>query len=332
MISPFLRSSALNTHEVCQQQFFINYSLGIQQIVNSAAQKGSIFHKVMEIIAKIALLNKTGEPYFIDEDIGKFENRDVFSYDIFDILNKVYNFFVENTDFEGSPSDYLDCQTWIKNILEFNDGDYDPRKRNIVQAEQFFDFELKRDWSKYKFSVGENNLEGHVRLRGTVDLITEVSESPKVWEIVDYKTGLRKNWANDKLKDDSNLKDDIQLRFYHYAISTIFPDVEDIIITLFYLRESAPFPVYFTKSDMLITEEMLKNKYMSIINNQRPKLRNDYKCRFCSFSKGDFQNSGQPACEFFRDKILQIGMPKVIDKYADLKSLKQYQGGGSVRE
>src|SRR6185503_10332408 len=129
----------------------------------------------------------------------------------FDILNKVYNFFVENTDFEGSPSDYLDCQTWIKNILEFNDGDYDPRKRNIVQAEQFFDFELKRDWSKYKFSVGENNLEGHVRLRGTVDLITEVSESPKVWEIVDYKTGLRKNWANDKLKDDSNLKDDIQL-------------------------------------------------------------------------------------------------------------------------
>lgn len=74
MIILYLRSSSYNAWDYCQQSYFIQYVLGHQQLTNIKAEKGTVVHKVMEVLANmtLAVQNNPNCIQINDEHIGSF--------------------------------------------------------------------------------------------------------------------------------------------------------------------------------------------------------------------------------------------------------------------
>ena len=53
IIVTYFRSSSYNTHSMCEQQYFLEYVLGYRGPSGQKADKGTIVHKVLEILAVI---------------------------------------------------------------------------------------------------------------------------------------------------------------------------------------------------------------------------------------------------------------------------------------
>lgn len=53
MIITYFRSSSFNAHNMCEQQYFLEYVLGWRGPSGQKADKGTIVHKVLEILACI---------------------------------------------------------------------------------------------------------------------------------------------------------------------------------------------------------------------------------------------------------------------------------------
>ena len=60
MIICYHRSSSLGTFEMCEMKYFFQYVLGMKDKTNKKAVLGTVFHRVMQVLAdkKIAQLNK----------------------------------------------------------------------------------------------------------------------------------------------------------------------------------------------------------------------------------------------------------------------------------
>lgn len=214
----FFRSSSLNQWDYCQQSYFINYILGQPQKTNPKTEKGTVVHKILEILAGMKLnFQKTGRYFFDDENVGmvKCPKKDwwaetVLTDEEVDKLNKsminkdtykdqrkvpygqkrygvkfvnsliklVYDYYVERSEHTWGNIEWRDCFnfTWI--ALEWNDGDFDPRLREIVCPEKPFNFVIKEDWAK----IGEDEYLG---LKGTIDLTTKIDDD--TIEIIDWK-------------------------------------------------------------------------------------------------------------------------------------------------
>ena len=97
---------------------------------------------------------------------------------------------------------------------------------------------------------------GRLAIKGTIDLVTEVDDG--VIEVVDWKTGQRKDWATGEQKDYEKLSKDPQLLLYYYAISKLFPQYEQAIMSIFYIRDGGPFSLCFDESDQEYFLDKLK--------------------------------------------------------------------------
>jgi hypothetical protein len=177
---------------------------------------------------------------------------------------------------------------------------FDPRNRNIICPEQRFDIVIKKPWAEYSFDTPDGKLQGHLALKGTIDLITQVDD--KVFEIIDWKTGKRLDWATGQEKTQEKLENDPQLRIYHYAVSQLYPEVESIMVTINFINDGGPFSISFDRSDLLKTEQMLRAKFDKIRSVKRPKLNKSWMCsKLCHFGKTSFENSSIPAIIEYRD-------------------------------
>ena len=110
--------------------------------------------------------------------------------------------------------------------------------------------------------------------------------------MVDWKTGRRLDWATGEEKTYEKLLVDPQLLLYNYAISKAFPEYEQSIMTIFYIKDGGPFSMCFDKSDQDKFLGMLKDTFQSIKANNKPKplssKRNHWKCtKLCHFYKED---------------------------------------------
>ena len=56
---------------MCEQQYFIEYILGWRGLSNKKADKGTIVHKVLEILAYIKKNQQDGNKSFIDDIAGE---------------------------------------------------------------------------------------------------------------------------------------------------------------------------------------------------------------------------------------------------------------------
>jgi len=333
---------------MCEQQYFIEYVLGHRSPSNKKADKGTIVHKVLEILAIMKQSHQNNNEIMIDDIIGEIniKHNDMFDATfIHSLIDKVYYYYTSQfTHHEWEEKDKKDCIKWINQALTYNNRMFDPRRRDIMQPEQKFDIIINKPWAKYEFDTKEGKISGNLGIKGTIDLITKINND--TLEIIDWKTGRRLDWATGEEKTLAKLQKDPQLRMYHYAVSMLYPEYPHIIVSINFINDGGAFSVCYDKSDLPETEAMLRQKFETIKSVKKPKLNKTWKCnKLCHFGKSSFENGIVEYREGMKTDIGQVmckceqikhdtdlnGIDFVIDKYTHVgHNVSKYKDPGSV--
>lgn len=333
---------------MCEQQYFIEYVLGYRSPSNKKADKGTICHKVLEILAHIKLCQQNNTDNYVDDILGPI---DVNKYNLDHIIERVYNHYsLSFNHHEWDVKDFKDCRSWTHKALVDHNGIFDPRNREIVQPEQHFDIVIDKSWANYKYETSDGTIEGKLAIKGTVDLITKVNDS--TLEVIDWKTGRRLDWATGQEKTLEKLYTDPQLKMYHYALSKLYPSYDHVIMSINFINDGGAFSLCFDKSDLSSTEDLIRKKFEEIKNCKKPRLNKTWKCnKLCYFGKNSFANvnndilpiieyrdgqlcpqgSEMTICEQIKHEIEMKGMKTVVDEYTSVGySVGKYKAPGST--
>lgn len=286
---------------MCEQQYFFEYVLGWRGPSNQKADKGTIVHKVLEILACIKQANQKSQNIIVDDILNEINVK---KYDLDSIIEQVYKYYTSKfSHHKWSEKDYKDCYNWTYKAINYANGMFDPRNRDIVCPEQHFDIVIDKPWAAYKYDTSNGIIEGTLAIKGTIDLITRIDD--KTLEIVDWKTGRRLDWATGQEKTQEKLEKDPQLKIYHYAVQKLFPEVDHIMVTIFFINDGGPFSISFDKSDLSSTEEMIRNKFEIIKKTKKPRLNKTWMCnKLCHFGKTTFEDTHVSSIKEYRDNQL----------------------------
>jgi hypothetical protein len=321
-------------------KYFGEYVLGWSGASNMKADKGTMVHKVLEVLACCKKAQQDGESHYKDSEfLGDVEvPENLFMINLEELTEKVYDHYsTANYHHNWQPKDYREVRRWVYKAIELQDGLYDPRNRNVVEAEPHFDIEIPHDWALYEFEMpnGET-VKGRLSIKGTVDLVTELS--PEVLEVTDWKTGGRINWATGEEYTYEKLRENHQLRMYHYAMTVLYPQYEDIIMNIVYINKGGPFSIHYTRADIPETMERLHIKFDRIKNSQIPLdiSDKDYSatpwkkpCNFCGLGNSTFENTNvEPIRETRPGQITPVG--QYMSKCEQLRYCFKYREMNSV--
>lgn len=325
-----MRSSALTAYLSCEHRYFCEYVLGLRGPTNFFAMKGTAFHKAMELLNKQQLAIQKKEKTFSEGDDGIVFKVNKMTPKI--ALDWAYNYYSKKYhEFEWTPKVYKEMEGWLYYTLE---SDYAPSKLNILAAEHFFEYEIKEPWAYYEYPVQGNIIKGHLKVRGTLDLL--IKHNDEYLEYQDYKTGrYLYDWNKGREKTTEELKHDPQLLLYYYSLKREFPMYPHLGMTLFYLK-GGPCAVQFGREEYDRARDLIKTNFLKIKNVARPAwiFEDDSKnrqCTYCAFNKTFDKTTGKSLCKKYRDEVVTLGMNKVVDKYIDLSKVGDYVGGGAVR-
>lgn len=311
MIITYFRSSSFTRWDFCQQLFFIEYVLGWSGPDSRAATRGTMVHKVLEILANVKLAHQNDTTYV--DDICDDISLDM-SVDIDLITEKVFGYYAKHTShIAWEDKDYKDTRKLVYKAIEFNDGMFDPRNKDIIDVEKRFDFEIEEPWALYKFEHDGEMIEGFLSLKGTIDQINKIDDD--TLEILDWKTGARKDWATGEEKTHEKLREDVQLRMYHYAATKVYPEYKNIMCTIDYIKDGGPFTICFDESDIEQTKEIIRKRFEIIKKSCSPKriwednTKDRWKCkRLCHASKLTFKGTSiQPLVQTEPGNLSKVG-------------------------
>jgi hypothetical protein len=251
------------------------------------------------------------------------------------IFERVYNYYSSE---DWAPVDKKDCYNWTWMVTEYKNGIFDPRKRNIVEAEPHFNFEIDKSWAYYEWTLptGEK-ISGNLGIKGTIDLIT--AHPGGIIEIVDWKTGQRKDWGakikSEEVKTYKKLCTDFQLMLYYYAAKQLFPHAKQIIVSIYFIRHGGPFTICMDDNVIKEVEDRLCDRFQEIAACQLPAMQDvtqrDFRCtRICDYYKMVAPN-GDNMCKFIHEQIQKKGIDEVTNKYTQEGfSVGAYQAPGEA--
>ena len=342
MIITYFRSSSYNQYSMCPQAYYLSYVLGHQSPSGMAAEKGTIVHKVMECLAHAKLAHQKGEGTINDDALGFMDVSDfeyVYSNDFVDeLVNLSYEHYTSKSDHHYTARHYKECSKWSYEAITHCNAAFDPRNRDIVAPEGAFDFVIDEPWAEYDYVLPDGKkLTGQLSMKGTIDLITQVR--PGVYEVIDWKTGRRLDWATGQQKDFKKLTTDPQLRIYHYALTKMYPEIDQFLMTIYFIKDGGPYTLAFTKDDISDTMGMLKKRFEEIKRINRPRLVKSWKCtKFCHFGKNSHPSgeidprTGEPytICEYVARKIRKRGIEaSMIEDKKEGHEFDYYHAPGS---
>jgi hypothetical protein len=302
-------------------QYFLTYNLGLPQPSGKKAEIGTIVHKVLEGLALCKLAEQDGGGDIVPNRIlGDLEVQYMNDPAYVSLLvQRSYDYYVPNSVHKWYPRDRKKCDTLTVKALEQGSGMFDPRKRNIVAAEPFFDFDIEEDWAHYEETLPNGDtISGQLALRGTVDLVLDCGNS--MYEVNDWKTGQRKDWATGEEKDYWKLDKDPQLSIYHLALSRKYPDIPRWAMTMNYIDYGGPFTCAYDDQDKIRTLEMLRTQFERIKKCTRPLLRRGkdrWFCnRVCHYGKTEHPDTtcNDSVCWHIHQKLLRKGMFKTMQE------------------
>jgi len=311
-------------------KYFFQYVLGFKDRTNKKALMGTIVHRALQVLGdkKLAIANNK----------DKVENDDIKDLtleecdDIDTITELCFDYYLSHEkDVSLDKKELKTCINWVYKALAYKNGQLDPRNQDIFATEQFFDIEIKKDWAKYDYEVNGEKISGYLSIKGTVDVIAK--EGEKYFQVLDYKTGRRLNWATGEEKTYEDLQKDKQLLLYYYALKNLYPDWS-FYVSIYYINDGGIFDLVFDEADYQKAEEILKEKFQEIKNSKLPRQLSreqaHWKCqKLCKFSE-TFEDTGKNACQHFHDMIKSKGIDYVTEKYADISRITKY-GDGSGR-
>jgi len=134
-----------------------------------------------------------------------------------------------------------------------------------------------------------------------------------------HNTGARKNWATGEEKTYEKLHDDFQLMLYYYAMSRLFPDYKNKLVTIIFLRDGGPFTMCYEEDTIEKAKAEIKNHLEEVLNTSNPKLvhpfRKDFKCyRLCEFYKNKWPGTNQSMCEYVENHVRLYGIENTSEK------------------
>ena len=323
MLVTYIRSSSYNNYKFCEMQYFLTYVLGHQSISGKKAQLGTIVHKVMEVLGgckKIFQDSTEKEMLLNDDALGElsFPKRRLYTKKfVNEIIKLSYEHYTKNCTHNYTNADYKFCEKATWDGLTYNEGQFDPRERNIVASEPHFDIVIDEEWAKYEQVLPDGSvIKGNLAIKGTIDLITEVEDG--ILEVIDWKTGRRLDWATGEEKTYQRLTEDPQLLLYHYAASKTFPEYDQAIMSIFYIRDGGPFSMCFDEGDHKKFLEMLRERFEQIKENITPKPiswdRSHWKCtKLCHFCKNDWEGTNTSMCQYVGNYLDEHGMEKTLE-------------------
>jgi hypothetical protein len=243
--------------------------IGLDDPSGKAALQGNIVHRVFEWMVK---LNKRGkaipEAWLIERAWDEFvATRPDLG------LRKVTS--------RGEAADYRKCRNAVEIVLD--DDYYNPcTMRNIIGAEIRFRIELPgEDWA-----VREGDEIRQFAIRGFIDLVREIDQDTV--EIIDWKTGQRMDFYSRTPIGAQSLIRSIQPRIYHLAVTELFPQYRDVILTFHYMLDGGPITISLSQDDIPETLSMLW-AFMKAVQGDNILRRNrSWKCKMCSYNREDF--------------------------------------------
>lgn len=136
-----------------------------------------------------------------------------------------------------------------------------------------------------------------------------------------HNTGQRKNWATNEKKEYPDFYKDFQLRLYNYAHHVLFPDVKNVLTTIFFVNDGGPYTIALGLNDISETMDMVREKFEFIKNTIVPEVKYGFPCKtFCHLGKKTFEGTNVPSIIAKEKHVLtQPGEPlKMCDqiKYA----------------
>ncbi len=344
-IVTYFRSSSYGTWDFCNLKYVLDYTLGFRSPANQKAEKGSLTHKMLELLAGKKLAMQNGEPTFSDGEIGK--TYDTATFDPEMAAQEAWQHYTVThpSEYEGKvlyewcDQDFIECRQWMYDVMAYKGGMFNPLNREVIWPEKYFDFTIEKPWAAYSYDDPYNGkkLEGYLALKGTVDLVCRMQNFPDVVEMVDWKTGACKNWVTGVRKTWKSLRDDPQLRIYHYAISRLLPEVDEIFVTIVFMNDGGAFSLPFCRDDLAKTEQMIEKRFNTIRNCHRPRRiwgdRNVWqsyvKCNnWCHFGKNKQPGTTKTMCQYYKDEIVQLGLERVMKKHGKPEALSSYGEGG----
>lgn len=327
MYITYLRSSSSNSFDMCESQYYLSYTLGISWPSGKSACLGNVYHKCLEILANKAMAKRDGKIGYEDEIFGWLEN-DKMNYD--SATRLAYKYYIELEPFhKWTENDLPECIKWSKDYLKLSGGIFNPENMNIIAAEKKFDFKIEKQEFRYHYVLEDGTiLDDFLGLKGTVDLV--VRHDNGVIEVIDHKSGKRKDWNTEEIKTHKKLTTDPQLLLYFYAMSHEFPEANSFLMTIIYINDGGAFSIPFDReNDLAIAEAMILKKFNEIRNTQKPKLKKTWKCsKLCGQGKNNFGDSGKTVCAFFEPLVAAKGTDKVFAEYGNIKKLTSYADGG----
>ena len=272
-------------------------------------------------------------------------NKDVYRYDcsikngtiyrgqtlVNKLINLCSNYYSNKSKYKWAPADFKKVKNWVWIVLEYNNGMYDPRNQEILQPEQNFDFLIEEEWAKYSYKLPNGKiLDGQLAIKGTIDL-TIIDRAYDIIEVIDYKTGQRKDWATGEIKDYKKLQQDKQLMLYYYAIHRLYPWAKSIILTIFFIRDGGPFSICFEPHQLKDIEQDIKNTFERIQNWNVPKMcdpyQKDFKCtKLCDYYK--MQLDGTNFCKAINERLKTQGQEQVMKDFMRIENLGKYSAPG----
>ncbi len=331
MIVTYIRSSSYTNFDYCQMQYFITYNLGWPSKSNKRADMGTMAHKVMEILSGLKKFqqDKPKNKFLVVEDDAcgkvKIDKNRLLTDDLLDELCELSFecYKLKMTDHKWYPRDLKEVKRSVYMFIRQNGGQFDPRLRNIHHPEPHFDIPIEEDWAKFEYEIDGKMVKGQLAIKGTIDLVTLVND--ETIEVIDWKTGRRMNWATGEEKDFKKLSSDPQLLLYFYAISKLYPDYLNRIMSIFFCKDTEgemdpkPFSMCFDKSDEERFLGMLKKRFEEIKKNTSPKLmdpsRRSFKCtRMCHYCKTNWEGTDENMCLFIEKHIKEHGMEETVKK------------------
>jgi hypothetical protein len=303
-------------------QYFITYVLGHHSDSGKKAELGTIVHKVMETLAQLKKYQQDNPKKLtlsIEDDALKtvsIKKNELLTSTLVDkLLSRSFDFYTSSSKHNFTKSDRDLCLKLVWDTLNYNEGQFDPRLRKIVAAEPHFDIPIDEDWAFYEYEVNGQKIKGQLAIKGTIDLVTETDEG--IIEVIDWKTGRRLDWATGEEKTYGKLCSDPQLLLYNYAISKLFPQYKQSIMSIFFIKDGGPFSMCFDKADEKRFLEMLKERFLDIKNNEKPQPispnRENWKCtKLCHYCKNKWPETDQNMCIYIENSIKTKGMDQTI--------------------